>query len=289
MKLIPPILLLILCLISSNVFAIEDHQILVCNSYCSDSDKENMAITNRYARVSEITVVDDNNWTAKTYRIIDSSEPGQTIIDSWVISNPTEITTTLNDIKTLENSLIALSVSSRADAGIQNISPMTSVMKTGAVAKREYNVTIPVDRATSVTQMWDAGYYGSVQGYIYGRLIWPAFFSSIYDRIMSQTKSFTVITTFNDGSTINFEYKFAEKLLTTSFQKIDSTAQKDGQGYKPNGPSNYYNSPHDIDITQEGGGTTFTYTSVKTCSQYTVTSSDGGSWSGMLCYYVYAN
>jgi len=99
MKIILPFLFILLCLTNSNAFAIEEYQIIVCNSFCSDSDKENMAIINRYARSSEITVIDDSNWTAKTYRVIDSSELGQTIIDSWAISTPTEITTTLKHSK----------------------------------------------------------------------------------------------------------------------------------------------------------------------------------------------
>lgn len=41
----------------SDVLAIEEHQIIVCNSYCSDEDKVNLAITNRYGRTSEMIVI----------------------------------------------------------------------------------------------------------------------------------------------------------------------------------------------------------------------------------------
>lgn len=68
-------------------------------------------------------------------------------------------------------------MNSRADAGIQSIPPMTSVMATGAIAKREYNVTIPSHIAPSVTNMWNAGYYADTQWYIRGQTIMPVVWS----------------------------------------------------------------------------------------------------------------
>jgi len=164
---------------------------------------------------------------------------------------------------------------------------MTSVMATGAVAKREYNVTIPSHIAPSVTKMWDAGYYANTQWYVRGQTIFPAVVSSIWNHIFNKTKRFTVLATFPDGGSINFEYDGS--LVTTAFKKIDSTAQKDGQGYNPNRSPSYYNSAHDIDIIQKGGETSLIYTSQKTCNQYTITSSSGESWTGRTCYYTYAN
>lgn len=217
---------------------------------------------------------------------MDSSENGQTIIDAWGIVTPSEVISALNDLKALENSLNVLPEKSRADAGIQSIYPMTPAMSTGQVAKREYNVTIPSDRATSVSQRWDPGYYGSVQGYIYGKAIFPAYWNKIRGYILNKTKTFTVIATFDDGSSINFEYKDELGLLTTAFQKVDSTAQKNGKGYKPNSNPKYYNSPETLDINQSGA---FVYTSTKTCDNYTITSSDGGRWTGVICIYVYTS
>ena len=54
---------------------------------------------------------------------------------------------------------------------------MTSVMATGAIAKREYNVTIPSHIAPSVTNMWNAGYYADTQWYIRGQTIMPVVWS----------------------------------------------------------------------------------------------------------------
>lgn len=285
MKFVTAFLFVFLSLLSLKALAIEEHQIVVCNSYCSDTDKENMAIVNRYARISEITVIDDNNWTAKTFRVVDSSEPGQTLIDVRTITVPSEISTALNELKILENSLQVLSVQSRTDAGIDSISPLASPMKTGAIAKREYSVTVPPHIAPSVTNMWDAGYYGDTQWYIRGQTIGPAVWSEVLSFIFNKTKRFTVIATFADGSSITFEYDGS--MASNSYKKIDSTAQKDGKGYKPTGPSKYYDAPNDIDIVQKGGDTDFVYTSVKTCNNYVISSSEGSRWSGVICVYVY--
>jgi hypothetical protein len=246
---------------------------------------ENIAMNNRYSRSSQITVVNDSNWTAKTYKIMDLSEPGFTDLNVWEIANPTEIVTTLQDIKTLENSLVNLSINSRVDAGILSISPRRSVMKTGAIAKREYNVTIPSNRANSVTEMWDIGSYGSVQGYIFGQAIFPAFASSVWSHILGKAQSFVVIATFADLSTINFEYNSKLGLLTTSFEKVDSTAQKDGKGYKNSPTDSSYDSPDFLEFSQ-GGGITSHYRTEKQCGTYTVSSNEGGTWTRDICYYV---
>lgn len=245
-----------------------------------------MAIANRYARISEITVINDVEWSARTFHAMDSSEPGQTIVDVWEIDTPNEVETALSQLRNFEASLEQLTVISRSDSGIASIQPFSSVVRTGAIARREYNVTIPAHIAPSVTYMWDEGVYGDTQWYLLGQLVQPAIMTSVMRFIFSKTKKFTVIATFSDGSSINFEF---DGLYTAGFNKIDSTAQKDGKGYRPNSNVSYYSSPHAIDIEQDGGEATFVYTSVKICDQYTITSSDGGSWSGQLCYYVYAH
>ena len=82
MKFILNLTLLVLSLSLSNIaFAINDNQILVCPS-CSKSEAENMAISNRYGRTSDISVINDADWSVYTFRVKDYSEPGTSLIQA---------------------------------------------------------------------------------------------------------------------------------------------------------------------------------------------------------------
>ncbi|MFB2799873.1 hypothetical protein [Shewanella seohaensis] len=188
----------------------------------------------------------------------------------------------------IQTSLENISANSKADAGIQSISPMTGALANGNIGKREYTVFIREDIASSVTMLWDSngslneGVNADVQWYIRGKVILPAM-GSVFSQIFTKTKKFTVIAVFSDGSSVNYEYDGS--ISSKSFKLIKSTAEKDGKAYSP--VTGSYTPSGSQSIEQSGSD--FTYTAYRSCVNYTTTSSDGYVWTGTLCYWVYAN
>ena len=100
-----------------------------------------MAISNRYGRTSDISVINDADWSVYTFRVKDYSEPGTSLIQAWEISTPIEVVTTLNDIKNIEAELKNMETVSKIDADISYVSPASGIFGIGAPV-REYTVNI---------------------------------------------------------------------------------------------------------------------------------------------------
>ncbi len=283
------VFLTIATFISVTAYAVDDNQIIVCTTSCTKSEAENMAISNRYARASEISIINDDDWNVYTFRVIDASEPGMTIIDSYEISTPIDVTDTLNEIKAFENHLYSLSQYSMLDANIQSISPQSFIAAKPDI--KEIKLFIPSTKSPSVTGLYDdVGKLADTMTYIRSKAAIQPTTPSIWDRIFSQTKGFIVIAVFDDASTINFQIT-APFDFTNTWKKVDSTAMKDGKHYDHYGINKYIAGDQTLDIEYMDavGNVVFRITETKVCENYTKISSDGYTWSGEICFYSYAH
>ena len=123
--------------------------------------------------------------------------------------------------------------------------------------------------------------------YIRGQLNIEVIFDTVFDRIFSQTKPFVVVAIFPDKSTMN--YGLINPVGHIAFVKLDATAMKDGKTYDHNAltpEERYREASANLEVEMADGSIYFSYTTKKFCGSYTITSSDGSTWQGQICYYT---
>lgn len=268
--------------ISSPAFATEVYQIVVCPSQCNAEERKNFAISNRYSRTSEVTIIDQTNWSANTFRVTDFSEPGLTLIEVWEIENPIDVTEALEELKQIDNQFVHTSQYAINEAGYSPSTFTVAHQPYGKTGASMYTYIVSKDLVPSVSNvMLNEGADYDVAFKLRTKFIFPALKSALASAIFNKAKPLTVTVIFSDQSTIL--YTFDGSLSSLAFRKIDATAQKDGKKF--NLQTQSFSSDLAGGTIDTGGNTS--YTIFYECRAYTKTSSGGGKWQGRVCYPLY--
>ncbi|GLS84892.1 hypothetical protein GCM10007894_28690 [Paraferrimonas haliotis] len=170
---------------------------------------------NRVGNVSEVVVVNENNWSAKTFKVISFYEPGFTSLDVIEVSTPQEV---VNTLETLRQNLTFLTEQSSAFTKF---------------ADNEFFIEIPSHVARSASDMFSSGVYEDTITFLRSQyLVSDLPKGSFWEKLLQVTTPIVIVAIFVDDSTMEFE--LITQYSTVGFAKVVGTAQKSGLFYNAN-------------------------------------------------------